>query len=309
MIHKNIKTGLFGGSLILLITINLFNALNYFFHFAMVRMLNSVDYGTLVALMSILYIFNVSTESIQIIITKYISNEKSRGKIKNIIKKSLKKGSVVSVFLFLIFLVISVFISNFLRIEYFLVALTGTIIFSVILLPINRGALQGEKKFKALGVNMALEGLIKISLAIFLVYLGWKVYGAILAVFLGTFLAFILSFANLKDIFRSKEEKSDTSGIYSYSLPVFVVMVTIVTFYSLDVILAKRFFPGELAGQYAIASTLAKIIFFGTMPISKAMFPISSRESLNEKPSKHILWKSIFILGVLFMWLAKKLHV
>src|SRR3989344_1865955 len=110
MIHKNIKTGLFGGSLILLITINLFNALNYFFHFAMVRILNSVDYGTLVALMSILYIFNVSTESIQIIITKYISNEKSRGKIKNIIKKSLKKGSVVSVFLFLIFLVISVFI-------------------------------------------------------------------------------------------------------------------------------------------------------------------------------------------------------
>ena len=300
-IFKMTGTGLLGGSLVLLITINIFNALNYFFHFAMARMLNPTNYGTLVALMSLIYILGVSTEAIQTVIAKYVSKEKSIGKIKNIINKSLKKGMIASTILFILFLLVAIFISNFLGIEYPLVALTGLVIFSVILLPINRGVLQGKKKFKSLGFNMVFEAFIKIFLAILLVYLGWKVYGAILAVWLGMFLAFILSFSDLKEIFLSKEKKSKTPGIYHYSLPVFVVMITIITFYSLDVLLAKRFFSGEIAGQYAIASTLSKIIFFGTLPISKAMFPISSEASKKGKNSKDILWKSSIILGALIL--------
>lgn len=300
-IFKRTGTGLFGGSLILLITINIFNALNYFFHFAMARMLSPTNYGTLVALMSLIYILSVSTEAIQTVIAKYVSKEKSVGKIKNIINKSLKKGTKISITLFIVFLLVAVFISNFLNIEYSLVALTGLAIFSVILLPITRGVLQGEKKFKSLGFNMVFEAFIKILLAILLVYLGWKVYGAILAVWLGMFLAFIISFSDLKEILLSKEQKSKTQGIYNYSLPVFIVMITIITFYSLDVIFAKRFFSGDVAGQYAIASTLAKIIFFGTLPISKAMFPISSEASRNGESSKHILWKSVLILGTLIL--------
>jgi len=72
-------------------------------------------------------------------------------------------------------------------------------------------------------------------------------------------------------------------------------------FYSLDIILAKVFFDAEVAGQFAIASILAKIILFGTLPISKAMFPMSSEVSAHdndEKKSKSILRKSLLILGL-----------
>jgi len=105
-----------------------------------------------------------------------------------------------------------------------------------------------------------------------------------------------LAFPSLKEVFSSKELKSNTSGIYSYSSPVFVTIFAIITFYSLDVILAKAFFPADLAGQYAMASTLAKIIFFGTVPLSKAMFPISSESHKDKKSSVKILGISLLIL-------------
>jgi len=293
---KELTKNLFGGSIILLITINIFNALNYFFHFAMARMLIPADYGVLAALMSILYIFNVPTEAIQTIIAKYSSQESSLGKIKNIIKKSFRKAAKVSFMLILVYLAACLVLTKILDINYSLLALTGLLIFSVFFLPISRGVLQGKKKFKSLGFNMVIEASVKILLAILFVYIGMKVYGAILGVFIGTVCAFVLAFPSLKEVFSSKELKSNTSGIYNYSIPVFVTIFAIIIFYSLDVILAKAFFSADLAGQYAMASTLAKIIFFGTVPLSKAMFPISSESHKDKKSSLKILGISLLIL-------------
>ena len=293
---KELTKKLFGGSIILLITINIFNALNYFFHFAMARMLIPADYGVLAALMSILYIFNVPTEAIQTIIAKYSSQESSLGKIKNIIKKSFRKAAKVSSILILVYLAACLVLTKLLDVNYSLLALTGLLIFSVFFLPISRGVLQGKKKFTSLGFNMVIEASVKILLAILFVYIGMKVYGAILGEVIGTVCAFVLAFPSLKEVFSSKELKSNTSGIYSYSSPVFVTIFAIITFYSLDVILAKAFFPADLAGQYAMASTLAKIIFFGTVPLSKAMFPISSESHKDKKSSVKILGISLLIL-------------
>lgn len=296
---EKIRTGLLTGSLTLLITINIFNILNYLFHFATARLLTSTNYGILAALMSILFIFTVPAEAIQTIIARYTSKEPDPGKIKNILKKALRKGLKISFLLFLVYLLIAVPVSMFININYFLMALTGLFIFIVFLLPITRGALQGKKKFNSLGLNMILEAGTKLLLAIFLVLAGFQVYGAMAAVIIGAFLAFGLSFLTLREIFYRKEKPADTRGIYKYSTPVFITVLAVTIFYSLDIILAKAFFPSELAGQYAIASILAKIIFFGTLPISKAMFPISAEAHRNGSKSRGILAKSLIVIGLL----------
>ncbi|MBI5803998.1 oligosaccharide flippase family protein [Candidatus Pacearchaeota archaeon] len=295
---KKISSGIFGGSIILLITINLFNALNYFFHFIMVRLLSAADYGVLAALMSITYIFNIFSESIQTIMARYTSRENSNGKIKNILRRSFKKSFKIASALIVFYLLISLFLKSFLNIDYSLLSLTGLAIFAVFLTPVGRGALQGKKRFKSFGFNMIFESVAKLALGIFFVYLGWRVYGAILAVIIASFIALLLSFFSLKDIFSSRETKTDSNKIYVYSIPVFVIMFSIISFYSLDVILAKAFFTGEVAGQYAIASVLSKIILFGTLPVSKAMFPLSSEQSKNGKAPKTLLNKSLLILGL-----------
>ncbi|MBS3072723.1 oligosaccharide flippase family protein [Candidatus Pacearchaeota archaeon] len=296
---KKIFTNIFGGSLLLLVTINIFFVLNYFFHFAMARMLPIEQYGILVTLYSIIYILAVFTESIQLVISRY-TTEKNDGEVKNLVKKSSRKSLKIALYLFLVYLIAAFPLSIILKIEYLLVALTGTIIFSSFLVPITRGVLQGKKRFGSLGFNMISESVVKLSSAVLLVMVGWMVYGAIIATLLGTYFSLLLSFISLRDILKKNEIKSHNPGIYAYSAPVFIAIIAVIVFYSIDVIMAKIFFSAEMAGYYAVASMISKVIFFGTQPISKAMFPIAS-ESKDGKNTKKIFKTALLFLGILII--------
>lgn len=292
------SNSLIGGSLVLLITINLFFVFNYLFHFAMTRMLTIEHYGILVALYSIIYIIAVFSESIQLVISRYTTREGDVGKVKNIIKKSAKKASKISIYIFIAYLVLSIVLSNILNISYLLLALTGTIIFSSFLIPITRGVLQGKKRFNSLGANMISESIFKLVFSILLVFIGWEVYGAVVATLMGVYASFFLSLISIRDILSKKEKKTKTPGIYTYTAPTFIAIVTIVVFYSVDVLIAKIFFPAETAGYYAILSVISKVIFFGTQPISRAMFPIST-DSEKKKGSDNVFSTSIMLLSFL----------
>ncbi|MBU1103982.1 MAG: oligosaccharide flippase family protein [Nanoarchaeota archaeon] len=261
----------------------------------MARLLSISDYGILLTLFSIIYLLAVFSESIQLVIVKYSSRENDGGKLKNLLMRSLKKSFFVSLFLFALYLVLAVPFSYLLKIEYPLMALNGVIIITLFLSPVSRGILQGKKRFKDLGVNMLIEAIIKLALALAFVYIGWRVYGAILGTFFGLLIAFFLSFIKLGDITKSKEKPAYVQDIYKYSKPAFVVNLAILLFYSLDVIIARIFFSEVAAGSYAIVSILAKTIFMGTQPISRAMFPLSAENKSGKKKSENIFLNSFAI--------------
>src|SRR3989338_3043640 len=194
----------------------------------MARMLSIVDYGIFATLFSMIYMLAVFTESIQTIMTKYSSREDDKGRLKNIMKKALKKSGFVSLGLFITYLILAVPLSFLLRINYFLLFLTGIFIFSAFLSPITRGVMQGRKKFLALGTNMVLESGLKLLLAVALVFLGWRVYGAIIGALIGVFVAFLLSFFRWGKKKKKKEKKKKTKGIYDYANPFFFIPLIIV---------------------------------------------------------------------------------
>ena len=68
--------------------------------------------------------------------------------------------------------------------------------------------------------------------------------------------------------------------------------------YSLDIILAKKFFSPEILGQYAFVSLIAKVIIFSNMAIGKAMLPISSENFENGKNTSGIFKKAMIITGI-----------
>ena len=300
-----LNKALIGGSLVLLITFNLFNIINFIFQFSMVRLLSIVEYGVLATLFSIIYIFGIFSESIQTIMAKFSSIEHDKGRIKNLLKKSLTKAVYISFLVFAFYLIISIPLSYLLKINYLLLALNGLLVFVVFLLPVNRGVMLGKKMFKGLGINMIIEASAKLFIALLLVYLGLKIYGAIVALVIGAAVAFLFSFSTLKEIFSSEEKQAETNNIYQYAKPVAFITLIITVFYSLDIIIAKIVFPAEIAGYYAIASILGKIAFWGTQPISKAMFPLSAETGSKKKASPNVLWNALGILGLcLVVYLA-----
>jgi len=305
MLEKNfgLKDEFVRGSIVLFIMINIFNFLNYIFHFSMARMLGAAEYGVFAVLMSVGYIFGISSEAVSNITSKYASKfnlKKEYGKIKNFFRKSLRKGLKISFIIFIVYLPFALLLSIFLDISFWLWMLVGLLIFSDLLFaPIVRGILQGTKQFVKLGTSMIIESSVKLFLGIILVYFGFKVYGAIGAVLLSVFVSIILSLFFLKNIMKGKEEKSETREIYSYSLPFFISLISITLMFSLDIIIARRIFSPEIAGKYAVASMLGKMIFFGTSPISKVLFPISSEKFEGEKNTRFLLYKAGSILFLL----------
>ena len=292
------------GSFILVLAFGLYNFLHFLFQFFMARMLSVPDYGVLASLFAIIYIAAILVESIQTIIAKYSANEENNGKLKNLLRKSFRKAGFLAAIMFAVYLLIAIPLSFFLHIPYLLVSLTGLIIVFAFFTPVSRGVMQGKKRFLSLGWNLFFEAAGKLVFGAGLVMLGFKVYGAIIGATIGGVIALVLSFVQLKDIFTSKEEKTKSAGIYDYAKPTFFIMAIIIIFYSLDVIIAKMIFTDDAAaGNYAIASILGKIIFWGTLPISKAMFPISAENSEKKESRTGTLANSLIlvIIGVIFV--------
>lgn len=290
------------GSLILFIMMNLFNFLNYVFQFSMARLLGPADYGILAALMAFVYIFLIPSETIQTIITDYASRlnvKKKYGKIKELLFRSMKKGVIASVVAFIILIPVSFFFSSFLRINIYLIILINLFVFYAFIVPITRGILQGMRRFSDLGINLFLESIIKLIFAVFLVLIGWKVYGAVAAILIGGGAAFIFALAVIRDVLHGKRKEEKFKGIYSYSLPILITMISLVLMYSLDILLARRFFPPELAGKYAVIAMLGKIVLFVTLSIGKAMFPLTSAGHEKGKETRKIFAKSIKMISAI----------
>src|SRR3989344_1718284 len=292
-----INRSLIKGSIILLLTFNIYGLLNFLFQFSMARLLPIKEYGIIVTLFAMIYILGIFSESISTIITKYSTTEKNKGKLKNILHRSLRKAIRISFLAFFVYLIIAIPLGSLLKIPYLALSLNGLMIIASFLLPVTRGIMQGRKMFTKLGINLIAESSIKIILAIALVIFSFKFYGAIIATVISSFIAFIFSYYSLRDIINSKEKQAIVKNIYLYSKPVFFVTAVILIFYNLDVIIARIVFSEDLSSKYAIASILAKVIFWGTQPISKAMFPFTAEnKKLGKDKPRNLLVNSLSIV-------------
>jgi len=301
MISNIKKDELVYGSVVLLFLIGLFNFFNYIFQISMANLLGPEEFGVVAVLMSIVYIISIPAETIQTIVSKYTSKfnaKKENGKIKDLLIKATDKGIKFSIIIFLIFIPLSFFLSKILKIEFFLILLTGTILFYVFTIPIQRGILQGKKRFAQMGGSLALESFVKVVFAIFLVSIGLKSYGAILGVIISCIVAgvWIVTFM-LKDVINSERMSEKFLGIYTENFSLLIAITSIVIIYSLDIILARIFFEPKIAGQYAFVSLLGKVILFISLAVSKSMFPISSQNFEEGKKTNFLLRKAVIIVA------------
>lgn len=291
---------LFKGSFTLLIAFNIFNILNFLYQFAMARVLTIAEYGALASVLAVFSLVTMPSDAIQNTITKYATFNQDPGKLKNIFKKSVKRILLWSSLLFVIFLILALPLSGYMKVGYAALIVGSLMIFANFLNPVTRGILLGEKKFGALGWNVVIEGLTKVVFAVvlILIFLNFglpdlKIYGAIIGAIASTAIAFFACFFSMKDILFAEEKIADVKSIYDYLKPAFFVTLAIFAFMSVDIIIAKIVFDPETAGSYAIASMVGKIIFFGISPISRALFPMTSAESKDKKRSDSLFMQAL----------------
>jgi O-antigen/teichoic acid export membrane protein len=303
------KTPLMKGTLSLLWGAALVNVFNYLFNIVMGRMLGPVEFGTLTAVMSILYILLVFSSSLQNVVTKFASMCLAK---KNI---ALAKHGLIK--LSLVFLLVSlsvVFgflafipeITAYLHLKSSLPILAVLpYIFTIFLMPIPVGLLSGFQKFNAISLNGAIISILKLGVAILLVYLGYSTPGAILSFFIASILAYAILFFNLGFILKTKASDGFSfKGLVPSFGWTFLAFLGMALFQSLDVIMAKHFLSAMDAGLYAGISMMGKIIFFASSVILGAMFPLVSEKHYNNEKHSHLLYQSLIFVSLVSLSIA-----
>jgi len=280
------------------------NVINYLYHLIMGRMLGPESYGALASIYSILYIASIIPLSTSVTIVKFVSaakNLKAKANvyygIRNIVKNIAIAGCVLIV-------VTSPVVAGFLHISSILpIALVGPIFYFSVMAIFDQAALQGILKFNGVVVSNLVSSGGKLSLGVLLILLGTHIQGAIFAVFVSVFCAYLITQIHIRKSFRRVSVKNNNfSNIFLYSIPVFIQALAFTSLFTVDLILVKHLFPEYEAGLYAALSTLGKIIYFASSPISTVMFPlVSGKRSKGEK------YRYIFYISFVLTFIASSI--
>jgi O-antigen/teichoic acid export membrane protein len=134
-----------------------------------------------------------------------------------------------------------------------------------------------------------------------LIYFGMGVFGAVFGILMAMVIPFIYLRWQLASYLRGGDFVIADFGrkVTRYSSPLLISTLSTNSLIMTDVLLVKHYFDPHSAGIYASLSTLGKIIFYGTGPISSVMFPlISKRFSENKSFGKVFMMSLVLTSGL-----------
>lgn len=302
MFKKILKNQLIAGSFVLFVGSMFASFGTYLYHLLMGRMLGPIDYGVLASLISLFYLLSIPMTAFSLVVVRYVSALKSkREKVNYFVRLINKKTLIISLVGLLIFFTISPWISSFLHLESMTsLIIIGFITFTGIFTSINLATLQGFLRFGWYTLSNIVGSFIKLMLAVILVYLGYKVFGAVLALLIGVISSYVLTRFYVQKVIGEKEAREGFNGrdIVAYFLPVFFSILAFTSLYTTDVVLVRHFLSAQEAGFYAALANLGKIIYFASSPIIMVMFPMVSERHANGKKYANLLSLS-FVLALL----------
>lgn len=277
--------------------------INYAYHPIMLKFLSIEEFAEFGSIVWVFNILSVLVWAIWLFIVKEISQDKANNKLHIIIDFWKKELLVLGILMYLLFLVLTPFLSNFLKIDNFIIfsLIWTTIIFSFAWI-VFWSFFQAKEKFKLISSIQIIWPIIKLICWVLLVVLWFKIYWAILGLVISQVLLLLLSifivFKYIKNIpkkeFTKKELindfKKDKKQIINYFLSSFILALLM----NSDILFAKHFFDETQAGIYAWVSIIAKFSLFIVMSIETVYYPIIVWEKTINK-------SKIFIISILYI--------
>lgn len=311
--------GILKSSSIVVVGIIISNVFAYVFHIYVGRSLGPVDYGVFGALISLLTILSLPSSAIGSAVTKFsakFSSKKQYSKIGALRKKMQNKMLMLGAILLLFIIMLSQNIADYLQIESNIpVIVMCTSLFFALISPVNRGVLQGLKKFKVYSWNGILESVVRLILVVVLLLMGFGINGSLIAYGLAYGIAFLAIFPFIKETNTGKKNKEgELRGVYRFALFVLFVNLSLQGIINLPTIFIKHFLTAEFAGYWTAALTLSRSTLCVIGGIVIVMFP-EVAEKTNKKEQKQIFKKALFLtllasIGIaLIFWLIPNIFI
>lgn len=287
--------------------------LNYIYQLAMGWLLSPREYGILISLLSLLVIVSVFSLAVDTTVAKFVSSEYASdrlGRVNYLRKFFLKRALLLGSGLFLVLALLGPVISRFLNIDSnWYVWIVFASLVPGFAMYANLGTLRGLQRFLRFGVSGVIWALSKLGIAVFLVYMGLKVGGALSSFVPASLIALFASTYFLRDSARAGSESFKVTGVGCYSGLAFLAILAFAVLTNVDVVFARHYLTEVNAGTYSALSVMGKVIFFASSGIAIAMFPKTSRlfelGGGHENVLKRAVLLTLLLVGglVLFYWL------
>ncbi len=310
-VKKLAKHPLIYGSSIVVLGNLLVNFFNFLFNVFMTRNLSNADYGVLASIISVFSFPSLITAATIPLVINFAGTYFAKGNLdmaRGFYYQIMKFFFVIGVILFIGFLLLIPYVSDFLHIyDMNLLVLTGFIIFLGTISVINIAFIQAKLAFKSQVMISFVGAVSKLIVGFIAIIIGYKVFGAVVAIFISALLAYLISFVPIKFVFTKNKSvpKIKAKELFSYGIPSMLTWVGLTSFITVDILLVKHFFDPTSAGIYAAMALIAKVIFYISSPIGAVMFPmIIQKKSNNESFSNTFNLSFLIVFAFAFVLTA-----
>jgi len=251
---------------------------NFIFQALMGRLLSTAEFGVMWTMLGSLMILTVPALAIQNTLAYTISAEGfQEEETVTLFRRSIRKLNRIALPLLAVGVVCSPLIAGFFKIP-----TAWPVIFCVLCLlfnfyyPVLSGIAQGRQHFILLTVAAVIGVAIRLAGSAGLVTMFHNASAALAGTALacgGT--ALVVAIALRRVLFCSPDLRPNLNRkkLYDYFWPVFFSIGVLNLAMNADILLVKRFFDADVAGRYAQAGTVARLVCYITGPILTAIFP------------------------------------
>jgi len=278
------------------------------------RMLSVTEYGIFSALMAMMVVVGAPMTTLSMIISRRVSayrSEQDSSKLGYLFYWINRKLLLIAIVLATLVVFNIKLLQNFFLMEES-IHLYLLLIMLLIAFPqaINNAYLQGLQYFKWLSASGILATLLKIIIAVILVYFGSGVTGALGGVIFSTLIILILTYIILRPSLSKNNinTSSATHLLFKSAMPVLLANIAFAVMTQIDMVLVKHYFSEQDAGLYAAASILGKAVMYLPGGIAMALFPMVAENHASGKSSTNLIFQavgmtaSLSLIGALFYY-------
>jgi O-antigen/teichoic acid export membrane protein len=289
------------GSALVLGSTLLWHASNFAFNALSARMLGTAQYGTLAAVIALLYVgspifFSIQTVASRLTTKLVASGEEAR--IRGLIRFYGLRLGLGGLLLAAAVAISSSALARFLRVPSPVpIAILAIAVLLSVLTHLQRGVLQGSMEFGRYALSTVTEATAKIGASVLILVVLWRsVDAAVLAMALGSALGLFVNSFLLRFLPQSRGRPRPIPHPYRYSALTLSCLLLLAVLLSMDLLASKRYLDPHTAGIYAAVSLSGKIVFFATSALAVYLFPIFSERRDRGVDAKGTLTGALAVL-------------
>jgi O-antigen/teichoic acid export membrane protein len=269
-----------GGALVLASTL-VWHLSNFAFNSVSARLLGPASYGSLAAVVAVLYVAGplfVSIQTVTCRLTIRLATRDEWERLRGLLRYYGVRLSLAALALATAVVISSSTLAGFLHVPSELpIAILGIAFLFAAMTHLQRGVLQGSLRFGRYAVSTLSEATAKIVATVVLLLWVWRsIEAAVLAIAIGGLVAIVVNWLLLGYLPKTDGEVEPVGHPFRYSLVTLSCLLLLALLLSVDLLAAKRYLDPHDAGVYAAVSLAGKIIFFATSALTLYLFPLFS---------------------------------